>query len=191
MREAPLASSGRGEWWRSRGSRKAGMPGWRVATHHRTGRTCWDRKEAEAEKPAEPTNATSPTASCAECGATKTPENNPSNSPFDKGASDRPRCRRARRASGCSLPGGATPRRKGFAGNSLRSTRRGGRRWRVAVRRAIRRSPTHTNARHASRPGSARGKDHLASAGRSSWWIGGKAPQPVDGSTRRDCEHEY
>ena len=42
-------------------------------------------------KPDEPTNANSPTASSAECGATKPPESNPSRSPLDKGASDRPK----------------------------------------------------------------------------------------------------
>ncbi len=41
-------------------------------------------------KPDEPTNANSPTASSAECGATKPPETSPSRSPLDKGASDRP-----------------------------------------------------------------------------------------------------
>ncbi len=34
--------------------------------------------------------ATTPTESSAECGATNKPENNPSHSPLDKGASDRP-----------------------------------------------------------------------------------------------------
>lgn len=46
---------------------------------------------AATAKPAESTNATSLTASFAECGTTKTPEDNPPNSPIDKGASDRPR----------------------------------------------------------------------------------------------------
>jgi len=41
---------------------------------------------------------TSPTASYVECGATKTPENNPSNSPLDKGASDRLAGRTRRKA---------------------------------------------------------------------------------------------
>ncbi len=51
------------------------------------------KKPAKAKpdaKPDEPTNASSPTASSAECGATKPPENNHSRSPLDKGASDRP-----------------------------------------------------------------------------------------------------
>ena len=38
----------------------------------------------------EPTNANSPTASSAACGATKPPETPLSHSPLDKGASDRP-----------------------------------------------------------------------------------------------------
>ena len=41
-------------------------------------------------EPDEPTNATSPTESSAECGATKPPVNNPNQPPLDKGASDSP-----------------------------------------------------------------------------------------------------
>ena len=47
-------------------------------------------KPAKA-KPDEPTSATTPTESSAECGATNKPENNPSHTPLDKGASDRPK----------------------------------------------------------------------------------------------------
>ena len=48
------------------------------------------RPKQNPQKPDAPTNATSPTESSAECGATKPPENNPNPSPLDKGASDRP-----------------------------------------------------------------------------------------------------
>ncbi len=41
-------------------------------------------------KPDEPTNDTSPTASSAACGETKPPDDHPSRSPLDKGASDSP-----------------------------------------------------------------------------------------------------
>ena len=41
-------------------------------------------------RPAEHTNATSPTASSADSGARKPPDNNRTHSPLDKGASDRP-----------------------------------------------------------------------------------------------------
>ena len=43
------------------------------------------QKARSGENPAEPTNATSPTASYAECGATNEPENNSSHTPLDKG----------------------------------------------------------------------------------------------------------
>lgn len=42
------------------------------------------------EKPDEPTNVTSPTASSDECGETNEPEQHSSTSPLDKGASDSP-----------------------------------------------------------------------------------------------------
>ena len=57
-------------------------------------------------KPAAHTNATSPTGSSAECGATKPPDNTPTHSPLDKGASDSPTTRTLPVGSGSGRPGG-------------------------------------------------------------------------------------